>query len=109
MSFIKTRRAGAGPNTVRLDLALLSHLFNTARTAWGMESLSNPVDLIKSRRPKLPQGRDRRLVDDEQARCPHTHPSSLVPDLTQKIRVVIQDLQELHQRQGRLGLAIFVT
>ena len=69
MSFIKTRQAGgAGPNTVRLDLALLSHLFNTARTAWGMESLSNPVDLVKGQRPKLPQGRDRRLVDDEQVR-----------------------------------------
>lgn len=66
MSFIKTRQAGgAGPNTVRLDLALLSHLFNVARTAWGMESLGNPVELVKGQRPKLPQGRDRRLVDDE--------------------------------------------
>ena len=66
MSFIKTRQAGgAGPNTVRLDLALLSHLFNTARTAWGMESLANPVELVKGQRPKLPGGRDRRLVGDE--------------------------------------------
>jgi integrase len=69
MSFMKTRQAGcAGPNTVRLDLALLSHLFNVARTAWGMESLSNPVELVKGQRPKLPSGRDRRLVGDEQAR-----------------------------------------
>jgi integrase len=66
MSFIKARQAGgAGPNTVRLDLALLSHLFNVARTAWGMESLTNPVALVKGQRPKVPQGRDRRLVDDE--------------------------------------------
>ena len=66
MTFIKDRTArGAGPNTVRLDLALLSHLFNTARTAWGMESLSNPVDLVKGQRPKLPGGRTRRLIDDE--------------------------------------------
>ena len=69
VTFIKARQAGgAGPNTVRLDLALLSHLFNTARTAWGMESLSNPVDLVKCRRAKLRNGRDRRLVGDEQAR-----------------------------------------
>jgi len=69
MSFMKIRQAGgAGPNTVRLDLALLSHLFNVARTAWGMESLTNPVDLVKGQRPKLPQDRDRRLVGDEQAR-----------------------------------------
>ena len=69
MAYIKDRTGrGAGPNTVRLDLALLSHLFNIARTAWGMESLSNPVDLVKGQRPKLPQGRDRRLVGDEYAR-----------------------------------------
>ncbi|AWP23857.1 hypothetical protein C4901_11405 [Acidiferrobacter sp. SPIII_3] len=59
---------GLSPNTIRIHLALLSHLFNTARTAWGMESLANPVDLVKGQHPKLPGGRDRRLVGDEQAR-----------------------------------------
>ncbi len=33
-----------------------------------MESLSNPVDLVKGQRPKLPQGRNRRLVGDERGR-----------------------------------------
>ncbi|MDA8120644.1 MAG: tyrosine-type recombinase/integrase [Gammaproteobacteria bacterium] len=66
-AFVQQRQAeGAGPNTVRLDLALLSHLFNIARKEWGMASLSNPVELV--RKPKLPGGRDRRLVDDEYAR-----------------------------------------
>ncbi|MHB1633656.1 site-specific integrase [Acidiferrobacter thiooxydans] len=66
VAFIKSRAAGgAGPHTIRLDLALLSHLFNVARTAWGMESLSNPVELVRGQRPKLPSGRDRRLVGDE--------------------------------------------
>ncbi|MHB8253858.1 MAG: tyrosine-type recombinase/integrase [Acidiferrobacter sp.] len=59
---------GAAPATVHKELNLLSHLFNTARTAWGMESLTNPVDLVKGQRPKVPQGRDRRLVDDEYPR-----------------------------------------
>jgi integrase len=59
---------GLSPNTIRLHLALLSHLFNTARTAWGMESLANPVEMVKGQRPKLPQGRDRRLQGDEYAR-----------------------------------------
>ena len=69
VTYIKDRTArGAGPNTIRLDLALLSHLFNVARTAWGMESLTNPVDLVKGQRPKLPGGRTRRLVGDEQTR-----------------------------------------
>ena len=58
----------AGANTVRIRVALLSHLFNVARTAWGMESLSNPVELVKGQRPKLPPGRTRRLVGDEETR-----------------------------------------
>ena len=67
--FIQERQAeGIGANMIRLDLALLSHLFNTARTAWGMESLINPVDIVKGQRPKLPGGRDRRLIDDEYQR-----------------------------------------
>ncbi|HUW98899.1 MAG TPA: site-specific integrase [Acidiferrobacter sp.] len=66
-NFIRDRQAaGAGPNTVRLDLALLSHVFNIARKEWGMGSLSNPVELV--RKPKLPPGRNRRFVDDEQDR-----------------------------------------
>lgn len=46
-------------NTVRLELAVLSHLFETARKEWGMEGLSNPVKSI--RMPSPPEGRDRRL------------------------------------------------
>jgi len=53
---------------IHKEINLLSHLFNVARTAWSMESLSNPVDLVKGQRPKLPGGCDRRLVGDEQAR-----------------------------------------
>ena len=57
---------GAAPHTIHLYLALLSHLFTMARRAWGMEGLSNPTEFV--RKPKLPQGRDRRLVDDEYPR-----------------------------------------
>ncbi len=57
---------GKGANTVRLHLALLSHLFNVARREWGMEALGNPVELV--RRPKLPRGRDRRLLEGEESR-----------------------------------------
>ena len=68
-AFIREREAeGVGANTIRLDLAVLSHLYNIARSAWGMESLGNPVDLVRTQRPKLPQGRTRRLQDDEEAR-----------------------------------------
>ena len=54
-----------GPNTVRLELAVLSHLFTIAIKEWGL-GVENPVRAI--RMPKLPQGRDRRLVDDEEKR-----------------------------------------
>lgn len=47
------------PNSIRLELAIISHLFKVARSEWGMEGLENPVEHI--RKPKLPQGRDRRL------------------------------------------------
>ncbi|MHB1953115.1 MAG: site-specific integrase, partial [Sulfobacillus sp.] len=41
-------------------------LFTVARKQWGMESLGNPVEMV--RKPKLPQGRTRRLCDGEGAR-----------------------------------------
>ena len=57
---------GASPKTLLIYLATLRHVFNVAAREWGMESLRNPVEMV--RKPRLPAGRDRRLVDDEQAR-----------------------------------------
>lgn len=65
--FIRERQdEGIGPNTIRLDLALLSRLFEVAGSDWGMESLSNPVK--RANKPKMPSGRSRRLEDDEEER-----------------------------------------
>jgi integrase len=50
-------------NTVRLYLAILSHVFTIAKTEWGYDNLNHPV--LKVRRPRLPQVNDRRLNDDE--------------------------------------------
>lgn len=49
---------GASTNTVRLSLALISHLYTVAIKDWGIEGLSNPV--TKLRMPKGSQERDRR-------------------------------------------------
>ncbi|MHB8563999.1 MAG: site-specific integrase [Acidiferrobacteraceae bacterium] len=57
---------GVGPRTIFAYLAMLSHLFTIARREWGMESLGNPVEFV--RKPKLPGGRTRRLVENEEAR-----------------------------------------
>ena len=62
-----TRPSGVGANTIRLDLATISHLYTVARTAWGMSYLTNPVPLAKTARPRLPAGRNRRLHDGEEA------------------------------------------
>ncbi len=65
--FRKEREAeGVSGNTIRLDFALLSMLFNYARANWNMESLRNPVELAT--KPKPGDGRDRRLEDDEEER-----------------------------------------
>ena len=84
---------GLAPNTIRIHLALLSHLFNTARTAWGMESLTNPVDLVKGQRPKLPGGRTRRLVADELPRllaAAHTYGGEIGPLITWAIETAMR-------------------
>jgi len=58
--FIKEREGdGVKPNTIRLDLATISRVFEVAAIEWGMESLGNPVK--RARKPKLGGGRTRRL------------------------------------------------
>ena len=59
------RRAdGKAENTIRLELALLSQLYETARREWGMESLVNPVRNIRV--PSGSKQRDRRLHGTEE-------------------------------------------
>lgn len=60
------RAAGKAENTIRLDLALVSHLFEVARKEWGMEGLANPLKNI--RKPSGSKERDRRLRADEYER-----------------------------------------
>lgn len=61
----RLRAAKLSPNTIRLYLAILSHLFTVARTQWSMDMLVNPVTGV--RKPKLPRGRERRLAIGEES------------------------------------------
>jgi integrase len=57
------RAAGRAENTIRLELQLVSHLFEIARKEWGLESLPNPLKNI--RKPSGSRARDRRLNPGE--------------------------------------------
>ncbi|EBS2928701.1 site-specific integrase [Salmonella enterica subsp. enterica serovar Hvittingfoss] len=52
-------------DTVRLELALLSSLYNLAKVEWGT-CRANPVEAV--RKPKASPGRDRRLTSSEERR-----------------------------------------
>ncbi len=56
---------GLAANSVRLDLALIGHLFTTAIQEWGTGLVVNPVKLIK--KPSPGKARERRLSSDEEA------------------------------------------
>ena len=62
-SYRDVRLKEVAPNTVRLELALLSHLFTIAIKEWGMRGLVNPVLHIRQPPPGKP--RERRLAPDE--------------------------------------------
>ena len=82
------------PNTVRLELALLSHLFTIAVKEWGMAGLVNPV--MQIRKPKLPRGRDRRLLPGELERIVFSSESPILSDV---VRFAI----ETGMRRGELS------
>lgn len=64
-SISPTTNRPVSPNTVRLELALLSDLFNIAIVEWG-SCTDNPVSRV--RKPKIPPGRDRRITWGEERR-----------------------------------------
>ena len=83
------------PATVRLELALLSNLFDIARIEWGACE-QNPVTQV--RKPKPPPGRDRRLLPREERlimRYAHAHPNR---DLAALVSLAL----ETAMRQGEL-------
>ncbi|MEO1018932.1 MAG: site-specific integrase [Pseudomonadota bacterium] len=57
---------GKSASTVRLELALLSHLFTIAIREWRLGLIGNPVAMV--RKPAPAPGRDRRLKSAEEKR-----------------------------------------
>lgn len=90
------RLESVGVDTVRLDFALISHLYNHARRDWGMEGLMNPVANVT--RPKATKGRERRLEDDEEERLL----AACAEDDLIWLRPMVQLAIETGMRQGEL-------
>ena len=67
------------PNTVRHELAILSHVFTIAVKEWSMDGLINPVRQIRI--PKSPPGRDRRLKSGELEKIMTASGSEVLPDI----------------------------
>jgi len=61
--FRDSRLKEVQPGTVLRELGLLRAVFETARKEWGYASMANPITAI--RKPKAPEGRDRRLKRGE--------------------------------------------
>ncbi len=57
---------GKANNTVRLELALLSHMYTVAIQEWGTGLVANPV--LNVRKPSPGSGRNRRLNGNEEER-----------------------------------------
>lgn len=62
----KRLKEGKSNNTVRLELALLGHLYTTAIKEWRIGVEVNPVHNV--RKPSAGSGRNRRLIDNEEGR-----------------------------------------
>lgn len=87
---------GASGNTVRLELALLSHLYTVASQEWGMEALPNPVRHV--RKPKVNAGRDRRLEEGEEKRLL----AAATKSKTSWLKPIVEIAIETAMRQGEL-------
>ena len=86
-------KAGYGSNTIRLELAIISHLFEIARKEWGMEGLHNPIKSI--RMPSPPAGRDRRLHPGELEK--------LLECLSEEMGQVVRFALETAMRRGDIA------
>ena len=60
-------QAGAAPQSVKHDLGLLGRVLKHCVIDWGIP-LAHGIVTSQVRKPPLPPGRDRRLIDDEEMR-----------------------------------------
>lgn len=89
---------GKSRNTVRLHLALLGHLYQTAIREWHIGLWANPVRAVKAPRPGA--GRDRRLAPDEEQRLLAAADELSNPMLGYMIRFALQTAMRASEIRG---------
>lgn len=90
-------KAGAKPATVRLDLAIISHLYTIAAKEWRMDGLSNPCKNL--RLPKGGNARDRRPTSAELAKL-----NAAASDIHAELPVIIELAADTAMRRSELVL-----
>ena len=90
----KRLKSGVGASTIRKDLSIISNLYNIAKTEWGFETIVNPIQSIRA--PKLPRGRDRRLLSGELQKLMEAL------EETHEIKIVVQLALETGMRRAEL-------
>lgn len=93
------RTSGISERTIRLDLAILSHLFNVARAHWDMPGLVNPIRRTKGTNPGKKAGtlfksRERTLSLAEQ--------DKLLQQLPKEIQHIVLLAVETGMRRGEI-------
>ena len=56
-------KQGMSASTIKLEFAIISHMYFVARAEWGFDGLENPIRYL--RMPRLPKGRTRRVSNEE--------------------------------------------
>lgn len=90
-------KAGASPATVRLDLAIISHLYTIASKEWGIEGLTNPCKNL--RMPKGSKERDRRPTPAELSKV-----YAAAAQLNAELPVIIELAADTAMRRSELVL-----
>lgn len=93
-----TRLNEVGPHSVRIELALVSAIFNYARKEWSI-AVENPIKSIRA--PSTPGGRERRLVGDEEERLLAAAAAARANPT--QLKAAIQLAIETGLREGRLA------
>ncbi|SEB44627.1 Phage integrase family protein [Pseudomonas saponiphila] len=88
LSALSKRGVPVSNNTVRLEIALLSHLYTVAIQEWGLGLTFNPV--LNIRKPSPGEGRDRRLSADEERRLLNAASNYSNPMLRWIVRIALE-------------------